>query len=431
MRTGYTTGACATAAARGALLSLITQKPLKDVEIVLPAGERVSFLLHKNSVHKYDAIASVIKDAGDDPDVTHGAEIEATVSWIGDEDSANRNVSDGIRNADLVNLNSANENRNSDSAIHNDDDSRSYDKKNHELRNNNNVNRNSDNVNNGINDKSKIIIEGGRGVGRVTQPGLPVAVGEWAINPVPRSMIRNEVNEVKKKYNIQKGTRVIISVPDGEAIAKKTMNARLGIIGGISILGTRGIVVPFSTSAYKTTLVYAIKAASQNGCSHVVLSTGSRTEQAGQKLYPNLAEIAFVEAGEFIGYSLRLCSRFNIKKITLMAMIGKLSKIAAGIMMVHSKKASVDFKFLAEIAKESGAKQELCNHILSANTASQVAGWMQEAGHDDFFRRLVNLAANACKKESQKGQFVDMQVEVILIDMNGNILAKTEVANGK
>ena len=176
LRHGYTTGSCATATAKAALLALILQERQSAVSIRIPIGEVVTFQLENCEFTSDMAVTSVIKDGGDDPDATHGALIIATVTW---------NQTPGIE------------------------------------------------------------LDGGIGVGRVTKPGLPVAVGEAAINPVPRKMIREAVQAVLDQFELEKGVKVVISVPDGEKIAKKTLNERLGILGGISILGTRGTVVPF------------------------------------------------------------------------------------------------------------------------------------------------------------------------------------------
>ena len=221
-----------------------------------------------------------------------------------------------------------------------------------------------------------IILDGGVGVGRVTKPGLLVPVGEAAINPVPRKMILTTVQQTLAEFQIDRGVKVVISVPDGEEIAKKTLNGRLGIIGGISILGTRGTVVPFSSSAYMASIVQAISVAKAGGCEHLVLTTGGRSEKYAMELFQELSEEAFIEMGDFVGFSLKQCKKQGIKKVSLVGMMGKFSKLAQGAMMVHSKGSSVDFGFLADIAKSVGASEELVNEIIHANTASQVGDLM-------------------------------------------------------
>lgn len=263
-----------------------------------------------------------------------------------------------------------------------------------------------------------IELDGGIGVGRVTKPGLPVPVGEAAINPVPRKMIREAVASVLEQYEIGRGIKVVISVPDGEEIAKKTLNGRLGIIGGISILGTRGTVVPFSTAAYKASVAQAIRVAVQCGCTHIVLSTGGRTEKYGIDMYPGLPEEAFVEMGDFIGFALTQCKKQGVKRVTLIGMMGKFSKVAQGVMMVHSKSAPVDFGFLSRVAEEAGATPVQTAAILDANTAALVGDWMTEWGYGGFFELLSSYCCEAGLKEVGGG----IDIETIIISMKGSLL---------
>lgn len=351
MRSGYTTGACATATTKAALIALITKEVQMEATIYLPVGKFVTFLIEDCVITNQSATAGTIKDGGDDPDATHGALITATVSWC---------------------------------------------------------------------DEPGIWIDGGIGVGRVTKPGLPIAVGEAAINPVPRKMIRTAVTEVLEEYDINKGVKVIISVPKGEEIAKKTLNSRLGILGGISILGTRGIVVPFSTSSYKASIVYGIKVALSNGCDHVVITTGGRSEKYGMKQYPELPEEAFIEMGDFVGFTLKECKRLGVKHVSMVGMMGKFSKIAQGMMNVHSKSSQVSFNFLAEIAESVGVKEELLEQIKNANTASQVGDIILEHHYDAFFEKMCEYCCNASLNEINGG----LTIEVSLYTLNGRFLGK-------
>ncbi|NOU96485.1 cobalt-precorrin-5B (C(1))-methyltransferase [Paenibacillus sp. LMG 31456] len=271
--------------------------------------------------------------------------------------------------------------------------------------------------------ESGIELDGGVGVGRVTKPGLPVPVGEAAINPVPRKMIRQAAEAVLNQYGIDRGVRVVISVPDGEEIAKKTLNGRLGILGGISILGTRGTVVPFSTSAYKASVAQAIRVAVTCGCTHLVLSTGGRTEKYGMDMYPDLSEEAFVEMGDFIGFALLQARRQGIRKVTLVGMMGKFSKVAQGVMMVHSKSAPVDFGFLAKVASDAGATQEQAAAILEANTAALVGDWMQEWGYSTFFELLCSYCCEAGLREVGGG----MEIETVIISMKASLLGSARM----
>src|SRR3954463_6215318 len=338
LRYGYTTGSCATAATKAALLSLITGQAVWEVEIVLPVGQTASFFIDQAQVSEELAECSVIKDAGDDPDATHGARIVSTVTWS---------------------------------------------------------------------DEPGIHLDGGVGVGRVTKPGLPVPVGEAAINPVPRKMILTTVQQTLEEFQINRGVKVVISVPDGEEIAKKTLNGRLGIIGGISILGTRGIVVPFSSSAYMASIVEAISVAKACGSEQVVLTTGGRSEKYAMALLPELPEEAFIEMGDFVGFSLKQCKKQGIHKVSLVGMMGKFSKVAQGVMMVHSKGSSVDFGFLAEIARSAGANEELVSEIAHANTASQVGDMMAEANYYEFFNKICEACCHSSLKEVKGGIEID------------------------
>ncbi|WP_083613303.1 cobalt-precorrin-5B (C(1))-methyltransferase [Paenibacillus sp. P46E] len=355
LRRGYTTGACAAAAAKGAALLLITGEVPQRVEIGLPAGFRHTFELTGGGRTSMDsAFCATVKDAGDDPDATHQARIEAAVSWS---------------------------------------------------------------------DIPGIEIDGGKGVGRVTKPGLPVAVGEAAINPVPRRMILEEVSEVLEEHGAARGLRVVISVPEGEAIALKTLNPRLGILGGISILGTRGVVTPFSTEAYKASVVQAISVAAAMGNQQIILTTGGSSEKYAMAMFEALPEEAFIQMGEYVGYSLEHAKAFGIRKVTLVGMAGKYSKVAQGAMLIHSKHAPVDFSFLARIAAESGADCVQVAEIAGANTASQVVDYMTEAGNDVFFEQLCLHACRHCLEHVHGG----MTVEMVLITMKGRVLGRTEI----
>ncbi len=275
-------------------------------------------------------------------------------------------------------------------------------------------------------ERSGIRLDGGVGVGRVTKDGLPVPVGEAAINPVPRRMILGTVEEVKEEYGLSRGIEVIISVPDGEEIAKKTLNARLGIIGGISILGTRGTVVPFSTAAFRASIAQAVMVAKKNGCTECVVTTGGRSEKQAMDMLPHLQEEAFIEMGDFVGFTMKQCKARQMKKVTLVGMMGKFSKVAQGIMMVHSKSAPVDFNFLAELAEQADAPRELIEQVREANTASQVGDLMYQAGNKKFFSLLIRLIAKKCYEEVNGG----IEVEAIVISMKKEVYGR-EIYRGE
>ena len=324
LRSGYTTGACAAAASRAALLAMVWQRPVAEVAIRLPAGQMVTFALHSCTFTQSEGRASVIKDAGDDPDVTHLAEICSRVTWEGGA--------------------------------------------------------------------SGVIFRRGPGVGLVTKKGLPVAPGEPAINPVPRKMIAEGIGEVLAERGLaDRGVAVEISVPGGEELAKKTFNPRLGIVGGISILGTTGIVVPYSTAAWLASVTQEIDVAAAQGIRELVLAVGARGERLARQLIP-LPEEAFVQMGPFFGDALRHCAGVGIEKVTLVAMIGKLAKFAAGNESVHSTNSSQDFAFLADAARSAGADTALVEQITGANTAREVSEMASEAGLREFFDALCKRA---------------------------------------
>jgi cobalt-precorrin-5B (C1)-methyltransferase len=299
LRTGFTTGACAQAATRAAITALLDQRALQEIEVTLPNRQKVTFEISECRFDPQSATAGVIKDAGDDPDVTHGARIVATVSW---------KESPGIE------------------------------------------------------------IDRGEGVGRITKRGLGLEVGSPAINPVPMKMVRQEIESAAGEMLEERGIRVVISVPGGEEMAKKTENDRLGILGGISILGTTGIVIPFSTAAYKISIVQAIDVAIAAGIDRIVLTTGGQSEKFAMEIL-NLPVEAFVQMGDFCGFSLKACAQKGIKKVIIAGLIGKLSKIAMGIFQTHAAGSSVDLDFLARLAKESGASDAVCLEAKGANTA--------------------------------------------------------------
>ena len=301
LRTGWTTGTCAAAAAKAAAKALFTGEPQVRVDVKLPGkGEerRVSFEVERCEVGSSWAEAVVVKDAGDDPDVTHGAHLTARVSWR---------------------------------------------------------------------EEPGLDLDRGEGVGVVTKPGLGLPVGGPAINEVPRRMISYSVEEVLDPE--ERGVRVVISVPGGERMAEKTTNARLGIVGGISILGTTGIVRPFSTAAWAASVVQAINVMGAQGHETFVLSTGGLTEKAAMRLLPELEEVCFIEVGDFTGQAIKQAVKNGLERGFFVGMAGKLAKLAAGVMMTHWTRSKVDNDLLAEITREAGGSPALIGDVRRANTA--------------------------------------------------------------
>jgi len=351
LRTGFTTGTSATAAAMAALLSIIKQTKFKNIDVKLPKGNSIKIPIHLCEFEKIKARCSVIKDGGDDPDVTHGAEIIVDLSFT--------------------------------------------DK------------------------KTEIEIDGGEGVGIVTKPGLGLEINKAAINPVPKKMIKENLTEVAGKLLLEKGIKVIISVPKGKELGPKTDNPRIGILHGISILGTSGIVIPFSTASYAASIRQNLDVAIAMGNYTVVLTTGGRSEDFAKKII-DLPDHCFVQMGDFSGYTIKQCSKKNIKKAYVVGFIGKLSKMATGVNQTHVKGSKVDMKFLSELARNCGANETIIEKIKKANTARHVQEIIKENKITGFFEEICAETYQHMKKRSEE----KVSLEVILFDFDGNILAK-------
>ncbi|MFC2050529.1 cobalt-precorrin-5B (C(1))-methyltransferase [Chloroflexota bacterium] len=350
LRSGYTTGACAAAAARAATIALLKQEAVKQVQVALPDANQVNFKVDRCSFNRSQASCSIIKDAGDDPDVTHGAEISATVSWK---------------------------------------------------------------------DRPGINITGGKGVGIVTKPGLEMPVGKAAINPMPRQMIERSVREAAGNKLGSKGIQVKISVPAGGELAKRTLNLRLGIVNGISILGTTGVVIPYSVNAYTTCISRALDVAIACGCRQAVLTTGRRSEKFAQSEL-GLAEECFVQAGDFIGYSLKECARRRLDKVTVWGMMGKISKLAAGHLYTNVSHSKVDIGFLAEVAASCGMSNETVKVLRGTVTANHLRKMLPPEYTTEFCGQLCLLAAKKCR-EKAGGK---LEVECIMTSYDGIILGR-------
>jgi cobalt-precorrin-5B (C1)-methyltransferase len=352
LRSGYTTGSCATAGAKAAALALVQRRPVDEVEITLPRGERVRFQLRSCVLHSDSAAeCSVIKDAGDDPDVTHGAEIFTRIDL---------EPPPGVR------------------------------------------------------------YRAGQGIGTVTKTGLELAVGEPAINPMPRRMIRQALGEVLGDSWDEVGVTVTISIRNGEELAKQTLNGRLGILGGLSILGTTGIVEPYSNAAFKVSILKAIRVARSNGCDHLVLTPGGRSETFAQQMFA-LPEESFIEVGDFVKQAMAYCRRNHPRLVTFGGFPAKFSKVAAGQLETHSREGEVDFTFLADVGSSAGLPPVLVGKIRGATLAREAFGWIkQEAAGSEFFRLLTQAAQRSLAKAAQ-GSFAS---EAVLFDFDGTILGR-------
>jgi len=353
LRTGYTTGTCAAAATKAALSALVSGNKLPKVNVSLPKDKHIVIdIAWIKFVDERSVTASVIKDGGDDPDVTNGAEIWSTVSLL---ESSN-----------------------------------------------------------------KIMIDGGIGVGRVTKPGLGLEIGKAAINPTPLKMINQAIEEILEKQQKNRyGLSILISVPKGEEIAKRTDNPRLGIIGGISILGTTGIVIPYSTASFAASIRQSIDVSIAMGSDSVILTTGGRSEDFARSIFGNsVADHAYIQIGDFIGFSIKQCAIKKIKKAYVIGFIGKLTKMAMGVKQTHVKGSNVDMNFLATLANRCGANNELVKKIKLANTARHVGELIDQSGLSMFYDVLCEEVYNHLSKDSPS----DLQIKIILLDFTGKVI---------
>ncbi|MFI7102065.1 cobalt-precorrin-5B (C(1))-methyltransferase [Streptomyces sp. NPDC050161] len=355
LRHGWTTGACATAASTAAYTALLTGDFPDPVTITLPKGQTPAFALAKEELTDGGrrAMAAVVKDAGDDPDVTHGALIRATV----------RELPAG----------------------------------------------------------SGVVFRAGPGVGTVTRPGLPLDVGEPAINPVPRQLITGHLAEVAARHGGRGDVEVEISVDHGEEIARSTWNPRLGILGGLSILGTTGIVVPYSCSAWIDSIRRGVDVARAAGRRHVAGCTGSTSEKVAVALH-HLPEDALLDMGDFAGAVLKYVRRHPVDRLTICGGFAKLSKLAAGHLDLHSARSQVDKGFLAELARHGGADEPLATAVADANTGLAALQLCAAAGVP-----LGDLVAVTARDEALSVlRGAPVTVDVICIDRAGLVVGRSE-----
>ena len=353
LRTGFTTGSCATASSKAGVLAIINQKEIEKIDIILPKRTRLDIEINSCEFTENTAKCSVIKDGGDDPDVTHGAEIFVEILLT--------------------------------------------------------------------NKIGEIEIDGGEGVGRVTKPGLGLEIGSAAINPTPKKMILENMKEVGEELLEKNGIKVTVSVPKGKELGTKTDNPRIGIMGGISILGTSGIVIPYSTASFAAAIRQQIAVVSSMNDDSVVLTTGGRSEDFARKII-ELPDHSFIQMGDFSGYTIKQCARQGLKKAYVAGFIGKLAKMAAGVKQTHVKGGKVDMKFLSELAKRCDANSETIGRILGANTARNVQEIIMEDDVNGFFDEVTKETYNQMRQHSEE----KIPVEVILFDFDGKVLSKYE-----
>lgn len=352
LRSGLTTGSCATATSLAAARLLLGGESNDAVSITLPKGKVVQMRLEFCRLTGQGAEAGTLKDAGDDPDVTHGALLYSQVRLLAEP---------GIR------------------------------------------------------------FVAGTGVGTVTRPGLVLAVGEPAINPVPRRMISEHLQRLADECSYSGGFEVTVNVQGGEQLALKTMNPRLGILGGLSILGTSGIVRPFSCAAYIASIHQGIDVAHTNGYTHIAACTGNASEDTMRRVY-GLPEIALIEMGDFVGAVLKHLRKVPVPRLTLCGGFGKISKLAAGHMDLHSRHSSIDLPQLAGWAADIGADEALQASLITANTSQQALALAHAAG--------IPLGDAVCGHALAFARSVvpaQVQVEVFAIDRQGGIVGRAGV----
>ncbi|WP_160713194.1 cobalt-precorrin-5B (C(1))-methyltransferase [Chitinophaga solisilvae] len=342
LRWGYSTGACATACTKAAMMALLEQEDVSAVTITLPDGEEVLFRIHHCSYTTDSATCATYKDSGDDPDVTNGAEISSTVSFGG-----------------MLPVN----------------------------------------------------FLPGEGVGMVTLPGLSVPVGEPAINPVPRQMMSAVVREICRQYNVDSHIGVSVRVTNGATMAEKTLNARLGIVNGISILGTTGRVKPFSAAAYIASIEQGIDVALANGLQTVVINSGGRSEKLLRGLYPQLPAMAFVQYGNWIGETLEKINNTPLQSFTIGMMLGKAVKLAGGALNTHSNQSSWDKEFVAGLAATAGYPPEKCETIRQLSMARGLTELFPFESGEPFYAALAAQCRQVIASVLKPVPF-----EIVLID---------------
>ncbi|WP_103071769.1 cobalt-precorrin-5B (C(1))-methyltransferase [Aquimarina sediminis] len=351
LRRGYTTGACATACTKAALRSLITQQRITEVQIQLPIGELVTFQVTINTLNSKECSYTTIKDAGDDPDVTHKAEITVSVS---------------------------------------------------------------------LNDIGDVVFKRGEGVGLITLPGLEIPVGEPAINPVPRDMMRIVCKKILSDYGLEKkGVTITVSVKDGEKLAKRTLNSRLGILYGISILGTTGIVTPFSAASYIASIRQGIDVAIANGNTELLINSGARSEKMLKSIFPHVSETSCIHYGNWIQETFEKINQSpQISKVSMGIMLGKAAKLAQGNTNTHSGKTTWDKDFIYQLAISAGYSKEIANKVLALNMAGRLREIFTFTDQEKFYQKLIQQCHYYCQEIAP-----NIEIMLYLINNDGHFIS--------
>ncbi|WP_062061321.1 cobalt-precorrin-5B (C(1))-methyltransferase [Aquimarina longa] len=353
LRRGYTTGACATACTKAALWSLVTQQKITETKIELPIGETVMFQVEVMLLTSKESVYTTIKDAGDDPDITHKAEITATVT---------------------------------------------------------------------LNNTGTIIFRRGEGVGLVTLPGLEIPVGEPAINPVPRDMMRIVCKKILSDHQLEKhGVTITISVKNGAQLAKRTLNSRLGIRYGISILGTTGIVTPFSAASYIASIQQGIDVAIANGRTSLLLNSGARSEKMLKAIFSDISDISCIHYGNWIQETFEKIHRSpQIIQVSMGIMLGKAAKLAQGRTNTHSGKTTWDKDFIYQLAIETGYPEEIANKVLALNMAGRLREIFTFTSQEKFYQKLAQQCHYYCQQIAPH-----VAITIYLINSDGAYISYT------
>lgn len=333
LKHGYTTGSCVTAAAKGAFLTLFDERPPQKVTIQIPKGEIVEFVTYSTRISPTEAVCSVIKNAGDDPDITHGEEVGCRIS---------------------------------------------------------------------LQSEVGIQIKGGTGIGKVTLPGLAVPVGEAAINPVPRQMLTNILSYLKGEYEYEGGVLAEPYVTKGEELAEKTFNLRIGVVGGISILGTTGRVEPYSNEAFIASIKKQIQVAKALNCTSIVLTSGLRSENKMKTLLSGQPQQVYIHFGNLVGDTLEVCEQEGIEKAYIGLMIGKAIKLAEGHLNTHSKKVQFNADFASQLAVKAGYSEQIIEQIKEFKLANAITGIIPLNNDEPFYKEVIALCKKHCETRFKK-----------------------------
>lgn len=353
LKNGWTTGACATAALKASLNAIVNGKFENSIEITLPKGQKAKFKIEEKWKKENMAAATIIKDAGDDPDITHNARIKT-----------------------IVKINEGN---------------------------------------------TGVIFKAGRGIGIVTKPGLPIEIGQPAITPTPKQMMEEVIDEICRKHKMKKNMEIIIEIENGEEIARQTWNPQLGIVGGLSILGTTGIVQPYSCSAWIHSIHRGIDVARAENVEHVIAATGTTSQNIAREIY-KLPKTQCIDMGDFVGGTLKYLRKYPIAKVTIAGGFAKMVKLAQGEMDLHSKRSKVDMESLTQTINEiseSKISEKIKKEMKMAKSAAQVLEIIKQ----EEINLPKTIGERALGIVNEKMKDTNVKADIIIVNRTGEMLA--------